>query len=579
MRLIEALETIRRPAGDDSLQRKMLLAVGFTPIHLQTFLAAHLRTGVPSIDAIIQTGLYGDLAGTLEQIDPLEFDLIVTVIEWSDLDARLGLRSLGGWRPQVLEEILSSIEAASRRIHRALSSAARAVPIVAALPTLPLPPMFTTHSAQESAVEARLHGILALAAEGLAQIPGLRLISPQALSLASPLAARYDLKSDLHSGFPYTNSHASTLASHAADLIRNRPPAKGLITDLDDTLWAGIAGDDGISALSWSLDGHTYLHAIYQNLLASFASAGVLLGVATKNDLDTVELAFQREDLLLRSSDIFPIEAHWSPKSQSVARILKTWNIAADAVVFVDDNPAEIAEVQAAFPQMDCRLFPKNDYAAAWSFFHALRDAFGKPAVSGEDGLRLDNIRASSPWRAETEGDADPSEEFLAAAGASIVFECTRSTEDTRALELLNKTNQFNLNGRRVNEAEWRRMLDDSGTFLLTSSYEDKFGNLGKIAVLLGSVVDDRVEISSWVMSCRAFSRRIEYQCLKFLFEHFHAAQVVLDYQVTPRNTAVTGFLAALLDAKPAPGAIISREAFLARLPALHHRVEENAHV
>ena len=579
MRLIEALETIRRPAGEDSLARKILLATGFTPLHLQTFLAAHLRSGAPSIDAAFTTGLYGDLAGTLERVDPLECDAMVAVIEWSDLDARLGLRSLGGWREQALDEILSSTEAALRRIHRALSSAARAVPIVTALPTLPLPPMFVTRSVQQSPAEARLHGLLASTAESLALIPGLRLVSPQALAAISPWAARYDLKSDLLSGFPYSNSHACALAGQAAELIRNRPPAKGLITDLDDTLWAGIAGDDGVSELSWSLDRHTHLHAIYQNLLASLAGAGVLLGVATKNDPDTVELAFQREDLLLRSSDIFPVEAHWWPKSKSVARILDTWNIAADAIVFVDDNPLEIAEVQAAFPQMDCRLFPKDDYAAAGNFFEGLRDAFGKPAVSSEDGLRLDSIRAATAWRAETEGDADPSDEFLAAAAASVVFECTGSTEDTRAFELINKTNQFNLNGRRLNEAEWRRMLDDPRAFLVTASYEDKFGMLGKIAVLLGRVAGDRVEIASWVMSCRAFSRRIEYQCLKFLFEHFHAAEVVLEYQATPRNTPLTGFFAAILDETPAPGATISREAFLARVPALYHRVEEDVHV
>jgi FkbH-like protein len=199
--------------------------------------------------------------------------------------------------------------------------------------------------------------------------------------------------------------------------------------------------------------------------------------------------------------------------------------------------------------------------------------------VSSEDGLRLASIRAASDWRSHTEGTADPSEEFLASAGASVVFECNRSTQDNRAFELINKTNQFNLNGRRLDEAEWRRMLDDPRAFQLTVSYEDKFGVLGKIAVLLGKVMGDRVEIRSWVMSCRAFSRRVEYQCIKFLFEHFQAAEVILDYQPTPRNTPITAFLTALLGGQPAPGGTVSKEAFLARVPVLHHRVEESAHV
>lgn len=579
MRLIEALETMRRPAGDDSARRKILLATGFTPLHLQTFMAAHLRSGEPPIEAVFQTGLYGDLAGTLERADTLELHVIVAVIEWSDLDARLGLRTLGGWRPQNLEEILGSTESALRRIHHALASAARSVPVIAAMPTLPLPPIFTTWSGQQSVEETRLRSIVASAAEALALIPGLRIVNPQKLSEISPVAGRYDLKSDLLSGFPYSMNYASSFAGEAADSIRNRPPAKGIITDLDETLWAGIAGDDGIAALSWSLDRHTHLHAIYQNLLSSLAGAGVLLGVATKNDRETVDLAFKRKDLLLRSEDIFPVEAHWLPKSQSVARILKTWNIGADAVVFVDDNALEIAEVKAAFPEMDCRLFPNKDYDAAWTFFQSLRDAFGKSSVSSEDGLRLASIRTASAWQSNTEGIADPSEEFLASAGASVVFECNRSTEDNRAFELINKTNQFNLNGRRLDETEWRRMLDDPCAFQLTVSYLDKFGVLGKIAVLLGKVMGDRVEIRSWVMSCRAFSRRLEYQCIKFLFEHFRAAEVILDYQATPRNTPLTAFLTTLLGVQPASGVTISKEVFLARIPALYHRVEEIAHV
>ena len=579
MRLIEALEIMRLPAADDATRRKILLAVGFTPLHLQTFMAAHLRSGKAAIEAVFEIGLYGDLAGTLERADTQELDVIVVMIEWSDLDARLGLRTLGAWRPQDLEEIIGSTESALQRIHHALDSAARTVPVVAAMPSLPLPPIFTTRSGQQSAEEARLRSIAASAAEALAHIPGLRMLSPQKLSEIAPVAGRYDLKSDLLSGFPYSKNFASALASQAADLIRNRPPAKGIITDLDETLWAGIAGDDGIPALSWSLDRHTHLHAIYQNLLASLAGAGVLLAVATKNDPEVVELAFKRKDLLLRSLDIFPVEANWLPKSQSVARILKTWNVGADAVVFIDDNALEIAEVQAAFPEMDCKLFPNNDYDAAWGFLQSLRDAFGKPSVSSEDGLRLASIRAASAWRSQTEGVADPSEEFLASAGASVVFECNRSTEDNRAFELLNKTNQFNLNGRRLDEAEWRRMLDDPRAFQLTVSYEDKFGVLGRIAVLLGKVGGDHVEISSWVMSCRAFSRRIEYQCIKFVFEHFQAAEVILDYQATPRNTPLTEFLTALLGCQPAPGAAISKEAFLGRVPALYHRVEESAHV
>jgi FkbH-like protein len=171
---------------------------------------------------------------------------------------------------------------------------------------------------------------------------------------------------------------------------------------LDDTLWAGILGEVGVEALAWSLDQHAHLHGLYQQFLASLASAGVLVGVASKNDPALVEKAFARKDLLLSREDIFPFEVHWNRKSGSVQRILETWNIGSDAVVFIDDSPMEVAEVKAAFPDMECVVFPKNDYPAFWKMVGGLRDLFGKRAVSAEDELRLRSIRDAGvlrePW-------------------------------------------------------------------------------------------------------------------------------------------------------------------------------------
>jgi FkbH-like protein len=106
---------------------------------------------------------------------------------------------------------------------------------------------------------------------------------------------------------------------------------KGFITDLDDTLWRGIVGDDAVDNIHWGLEHHALGHALYQGMLASLADIGVLIGIASKNDLELVQLAFQRTDLLLSSSASFPIEVNWQPKVDSVARILQTWNIHPEA--------------------------------------------------------------------------------------------------------------------------------------------------------------------------------------------------------------------------------------------------------
>ncbi len=106
---------------------------------------------------------------------------------------------------------------------------------------------------------------------------------------------------------------------------------------------------------------------------------------------------------MISGDKIFPVEIHWEPKSGSVARILKAWNIGADSVVFVDDSPMELAEVQAAHPDVECLLFPKSDYQAGFAFLQKLRDLFGKPRLSEEDSFRLESIRQGQQFQEAAE--------------------------------------------------------------------------------------------------------------------------------------------------------------------------------
>ncbi len=138
---------------------------------------------------------------------------------------------------------------------------------------------------------------------------------------------------------------------------------------------------------------------------------------------------------------------------------------------------------------------------------------------------------------------------------------------------MINKTNQFNINGKRLTEAEWDAQLAAPESILQVVSYQDKFGPLGVIAVLAGRSEQDRLRITCWVMSCRAFARRIEYQCLRALFERGDFSEVLLDYEATPRNQPVCDFLTPLLDGTPNGEVRISRAAFLERSPQLFHSV------
>lgn len=579
MNLIDALEVLKPRATDRAPDWKLFLACGFTPLHLKTFLEAELRVLVPQKRVGIDVGIFGDLIGNIERLEPSDMDGLIVVIEWADLDPRLAIRSLGGWRPSNLADVAESADQAAARLRRGLLQVSRRVPTVVCMPTLPLPPLFLTPPYRAASFELHLRHTVAALAASLSEQPGVRMANAQLLDEISPPNQRFDVKSDVITGFPYALPHASALAELLVRLIDNQPPKKGLITDLDDTLWAGILGEAGVNGISWHLEHRTHMHGLYQQFVASLAGAGVLIGVASKNDPAVVEQAFGRSDLLITKEDIFPFEVHWSRKSDSVKRILEIWNVGADSVVFIDDSPMEVAEVKAVFPELECIVFPKSDYQGIWGLLKHLRSVFGKPLLTEDDSLRLGSIRNASTWRTSIQAAAGSSDDFLRTAEASMVFNLTWESGDTRAFELINKTNQFNLNGKRLSESEWLKFFSDPSAFLLTVSYEDKYGPLGKIATLMGRRCGRQLRVNAWVMSCRAFSRRIEHRCLQYLFEDLGADEIVFEYQATPRNGPLQEFFAALLNGQPAEEMCLSHELFAKNAPPLFHRVTKAGNV
>jgi FkbH-like protein len=549
--LVEALEIFKQALPEDAQPLRTFLACGFTPLHLQTFLAAHLRKRLPRQRVEVKTGLFGDVAGSIERLQPSEYDILAVVIEWQDLDPRLGIRSLGGWRETDLPDIVKSAHLVATRLEQALRRTSAFIPECVCLPTLPLPPLFTTPTRQASDCELRLRQLVASFAASISSDASIRVLNSQRLDELSPAQARLDVQTDLMAGFPYKLHHASAIAELLAALIQNPTPKKGLITDLDNTLWAGILGEVGTEGISWDLDQHTHMHGLYQQFLGSLASAGVLIAVASKNDPALVEKAFERKDLIFSKESVYPFEVHWSRKSESVQRILTTWNIGYESVVFIDDSPMEVAEVKR------------------------MRDLFGKTVISEEDSIRLESIRGAGVLRESLEATGGSLDDFLQSADASIRFTFGKQAADNRAFELINKTNQFNLNGKRLTDAAWKTYLNDSATFVMAASYEDKFGPLGKIAALLGRVQGKALRIDSWVMSCRAFSRRIEHQSLKQLFDKFDAEEIAFDYQATPRNGPLQEFFTELLGSPLTADVRLSRAAFSEKSPSLFHRVEE----
>ena len=546
------------------------LACGFEPLHLATLLRAHLLERLPGDGNVeVQSGVYGDLRGNIESAARTAATACAVVLEWSDLDPRLGLRSSGGWSNEAKADLIANCIERYARLEAAIVALAGRMPVALAPPSLPLPPIGNTIRAQSSVLELELEQQLARFLLPVARVSGVRVVERSRIE--APVAA-LDARMELIAGFPYTIPFANSLAASLVDVICQPAPKKGLITDLDGTLWSGIAGEMGVEGLSWSQEHHTQTHGLYQQMLGHLAGCGVLLAACSKNEMTTAEAALARKDLFLNAESLFPVCANWGPKSASVGRILDTWNIAADAVVFVDDSPMELDEVQRAYPGMTCLAFPGKDPAAVWNLLGRLRDLFGKPELMEEDRLRQSSIRASAQVRemAAQGGSA----EFLRTLEGTVTLAWQVDQADKRPLELINKTNQFNLNGLRLGESEWQRLLGRNDTIVAVASYQDKFGPLGKIAVLVGSQAGRKVRVSHWVMSCRAFSRRIEHHMLDSLFRHCDAEEIAFAFANTEKNQPLREFFAAVGVSPDAEGAYrILRSGFVDGRGALPHEV------
>jgi len=574
MKLIEALQIAQAPPAEGKPFR-VYLACGFMPLHLHTFLRAHLRQRLPDRPVEVECGLFGDLPANLERAIALRFDATAVTIEWTDLDPRLGFRQLGRWRPSDLPDIAGRTRARLAQILDSVRRLAAATSVAVSAPTLPLPPVSHAPRWQASAWEAGLRAdVAAFVAEATATA-GVRVVGAPELDERVPPAARLDVKSEVHSGHPYRVTLDDVLGDLLARLIVPPERKKGLITDLDDTLWSGLVGEAGPEGVSWDLASGTAAHGRYQQLLDALAAAGVLIAAASKNDADTVERALRRRDLLIDEQQIHPREVHWGPKSESVGRVLRAWNVGPESVVVVDDAAIELAEVQAAHPAVTCLRFPAGDEAAVQALLVELRDLFGKETLSEEDALRAESVRNAGRLEAVAAGSH---EAFLGELDGVLRFEPVNGARDARPLELVNKTNQFNLNGRRYTESDWRTQLASLERFTWVASYSDRFGPLGKIALIAGRRDGEALQVDTWVMSCRAFSRRIEHHCVERLFADFGVARIEFDFVPTERNRALQEFFAELLGTAPAAPVRLEREHFRESCPPLYHRIDGVPH-
>jgi FkbH-like protein len=292
---------------------------------------------------------------------------------------------------------------------------------------------------------------------------------------------------------------------------------KCLVLDLDNTLWGGVIGDDGVERIKIGRETPVAeAFTAFQEYCLELRKRGVLLAVCSKNNEDVAKEGFTHPDSVLRLEHFSAFRANWLPKHENILSIAAELNLGVDSFVFVDDNPAERALVAAQLPMVavpdvgsDVSKFTSVIQAA--QYFEPFR-------ISAEDLQRAEQYAANSE-RAALQSKFANYGEYLDSLNMTAEIDCFAREYLERIAQLTNKTNQFNLTTRRFTFAEIEAMASSSHHVTLYGRLSDEFGDNGLVSVVIGRIEADLLHVDLWLMSCRVLNREMELAMLDKLVE------------------------------------------------------------
>ena len=284
---------------------------------------------------------------------------------------------------------------------------------------------------------------------------------------------------------------------------------KCLVLDLDDTLWGGVIGDVGLEGIELGEGGaRGEAFKAFQSHLKQLREHGVLLAVCSKNEERNARLPFEKHpETVLGLEDFVAFRANWLPKSENIRSIAEELDLAPSAFVFADDNPAEREQVRQALPEVGIAELPEDPagYSRALDEGHW----FERVRITEEDRHRHEHYRSRGEARRLEERSTDLSD-FLASLEMRAELGAIGPGSLSRATQLINKTNQFNLTTRRLTQSEVEEIVAGSDNETLVVRLADRFGDHGLIAVLTAHVERQALVIDDWLMSCRVLKRGVE---------------------------------------------------------------------
>ncbi len=288
---------------------------------------------------------------------------------------------------------------------------------------------------------------------------------------------------------------------------------KALVLDLDNTLWGGVVGDDGVDGLILGQgDAAGEAFVAFQRYVKQLATRGIVLAVCSKNNADTALAPFAlHREMVLSRDDIAVFVANWTDKATNLRTIAATLNLGLDALVFVDDNPVERDQVRRELPEVAVPEMPEDP--AYFVRTLAAAGYFETVAFSAEDWQRSEQYQTNAKRQRLQEGSSDM-DGFLQSLGMTMVTSPVGGNNLTRVVQLINKTNQFNLTTRRYTEAEVEAVAGSPDHIARCFRLRDRFGDNGIISVVIAAREHDAWNIETWLMSCRVLGRKVEQAVL-----------------------------------------------------------------
>lgn len=333
----------------------------------------------------------------------------------------------------------------------------------------------------------------------------------------------FDTRMYLTARSPFSVDFLPHLARAFADIVAAEvcAPRKCVVVDCDNTLWGGVLGEDGPDGVRIGRDYPGSAYREFQLFLAGLRRRGLMLALNSKNnEADVLSFLKSSPDVILRPDDFVAHRINWRDKASNLVEMAGEINIGLDSMIFIDDSPVECERVRTALPEVQVEQFPANPVAIA-RFQSGLMNV-GRLRVGDEDIQRTESILANTR-RERLRGEAPDMESFIRSLDITLVVDCQNRSTIQRISQLTRRTNQFNLTTRRYGVGEVERLMQDGRVYCM--SMKDRFSDYGIIgaAIVRFDAVGDW-EIDSFMLSCRAFGRRVEDALLASLLEDARAA-------------------------------------------------------